>query len=135
MEKKVRFQMKPKVGRVMTTVGGRRVTLKPGDMITCLPSELGRWQWRFNRLDPEEPEVAQQPSTGLKAVHLGFGRYNVVNEATGKPINDDPLNKAEAHAMASRGIVDPETETEKSPGDGEDKTGGGEDKTDAGGQA
>lgn len=44
---------------------------------------------------PPPPEPKQE-EVGLRLVHRGGGKYNVVNLATGEPINDTLLTKAEA---------------------------------------
>jgi len=41
----------------------------------------------------------------LKAVHKGGGKYNVINEATGKPVNDVLLSKKEAFSLAADGVI------------------------------
>ena len=48
---------------------------------------------------PPEPEVP--PEVGLKIDHRGGGKYNVVNQATGTPLNDALLTKAEAEGLVA----------------------------------
>lgn len=49
---------------------------------------------------------SDEPPLGLKAVHRSGGWYDVVNEKTGKPINDKSLRKDEAEALINEKIVE-----------------------------
>ena len=53
----------------------------------------------------------QKPDVGISSLtikHKGAGRYNVINLATGEPINDELLTREEAYSFIGEPI--PETE-------------------------
>jgi len=107
----VLFRMRQNVGKHIMSHGGQKKVLRPGDTIRCEKYELGNALDKFEQLEPDPPAPA--PKVGLRAVHIGFGKYNVISDATGKPINDEPLTKEEARAMERRGVAEakPDTET------------------------
>jgi len=92
------FKLKTGMGKHRIRRDGRMAVLKPGDEIDCEKHELGGAIYKFEQLepDPSPPE----PSMGLRAVHRGFGKWDVINEASGVKINDKPLTKGEAREMA-----------------------------------
>lgn len=106
----IRFRLKPGYGKHYTTTDGKRVVLRAGDEIRCEPEDLGNARDKFEQLEPMPPPA--QPKIGLKAVHRGGGRYDVINEATGTKINDKPLKKGEAEQLAGAGIPE---QTEEEP--------------------
>lgn len=61
------------------------------------------------------PELKEEIETPLKlkVVHKGGGKYNVVNDATGKPVNDTLLTKTEAMDLAEEKekVDDKQTDT------------------------
>ena len=48
---------------------------------------------------PKEAKPEEEKESKLKAVHKGFGKYDVVKVKTGEPINDKPLTKKEAYGL------------------------------------
>lgn len=97
-----RYQMLPRMGKHYLRQGGKTVCVKPGDIIDVEEYELRGAIDKFTRLDPLPPEP--EPTRGLYAKHVGGGRYDVMNRATGKPINDERLSKAEAQALVDKGL-------------------------------
>ena len=112
------FKMKPKVGP--HHFNGEWI--KPGDTINCEFEEIESVIDKFEEVrkavespDASEAEDAKQPvveeqeiqieeeagqvtDTGkLEVIHKGRGKYDVVNTASGKVINDKPLTKKEAY--------------------------------------
>ena len=49
--------------------------------------------------DTQESPDKPEENRGLKAVHKGAGRYDVVNEKSGKKLNEKSLSKDEANAL------------------------------------
>jgi len=52
---------------------------------------------RVRNSDPDKTPDAPR----LKPKHRGFGKWDVINGETGEAINDEPLNKEEASALAA----------------------------------
>jgi hypothetical protein len=77
------------------------------------PDDVQGFKDLLEQLEPDQPPP--KPKAGLKAVHRGFGKYDVINEATGKKINDKVLTKEEAQELV-------ETETDPELGKGPDLT-------------
>ena len=97
-----RYKMLPKMGKHYFRQDGRTVCVKPGDIIDTEECELRGAKDKFVRLDPPTPEP--EPTRGLYPKHAGGGRWNVINEATGNPINDELLSKEEAQALVDKGL-------------------------------
>ena len=93
------FKLKTGMGKHYIRRKGQMVMLKPGDGIDCEKYELGGAIFKFKQLEPDPPPP--EPKLGLKAVHRGAGKWDVVNEATGVKINDNLLTKEEAQGMVS----------------------------------
>ena len=72
----------------------REKPILAGEEIECEEWELGGSIHGFDVVVPPPPPPA--PNVGLKRVHRGGGRFDVVNEATGKPINSRTLTREEA---------------------------------------
>lgn len=134
MEKKMpRFRMKRKigddlVGKHRMMIDGKLRVVRPGDIIECEKSRLAGVLDKFEQLDPETETSDLKPNAGLKAVKRpggNFTGYDVINTATGKAINSEPLKKAEAQALVEQGIGD--------GGDGDDSSGGDSDSDDSSG--
>lgn len=81
---------------------GRKI-YRPGDILEALEGELDSFDNRFERLNPP-PKETPNPKWGLKAVHRGGGKYNVINEQTGLPINNALLTKEEAGRFVDEGL-------------------------------
>ena len=80
-----------------------RKRLKKGDEIECAPEKLRYFMDKFEVIE-EDPiiENIQEPMP-LEMRHRGGGRWDVINRATGKAINDIGLTKEEALAMMDGG--------------------------------
>lgn len=92
-----RFKMKPKVGIHSAIINGTRVTLRPGDEVECDKHALGDFLYKFDVLD-SGPE-ADAPDIETKHLQLqakGGGWFDVINERSGRAINDRPLRKKDA---------------------------------------
>lgn len=95
-----RFRMKQGVGAHHLP---SRQVVRPGDVIDVPDYQIAGALDKFDRLDSAPPSPEEQlPTTGLRAVHKGHGKYDVVNMTTGATINDEPLSKSDATAMAAR---------------------------------
>lgn len=70
-----------------------------GETIECEEWQLGGHLHRFELVESIPTPPLPPANVGLRAVHRGGGRYDVVNETTGKPINSATLSKAEAFEM------------------------------------
>ncbi len=68
--------------------------------------ELSDGEPRRRRRKPIDELLEKKDTTLLKAVHIGGGKYNVINTTTSNPINNKPLTKKEATAMVEEGDVD-----------------------------
>lgn len=110
--------MKPGMGWHGYVRNGKNIIVKPGDIIDVEEYELRGAADKFQRLDPPEPEP--EPTRGLYAEHAGAGRWNVINRATGKPINDELLSKEEAQALVDKGLNE---EDDASRGNGQPAAG------------
>lgn len=80
---------------------GKETPIRAGETIECEPWQLGDAIRKFDVVVEAPP--TPPPAVGLKAVHRGAGRYDVINEATGKPINSESLSRAEANEMVQDG--------------------------------
>ena len=99
----LRFRMKKGAGAHYLYDGTR---ILPGNIITIDPLWLGEAKDKFEQIDPDPPPM--EPSVGLKLKHIGGGYWNVVNESTGKNINDKPLKKEDAHALVNEKVKEEE---------------------------
>lgn len=96
------FRMLPDRGTHIHGVGREKVELHPGDEITCERWELKGAMDKFKCVQPATQVPPQaQPTVGLKLVHRGGQWYDVINEATGKPINDKALRKEDAEQLVA----------------------------------
>lgn len=75
--------------------------IEPGMTLECEPYEIGGARDKFEALTPEPGPEVFAPSVGLKAKHMGSGKWKVINQATGEPIHDGYLTKEDANAMAT----------------------------------
>jgi len=89
-----RYRKKPGTGSHYLARG---VRMADGAVIECEPSELGNALDKFERLDVElEQPEGPQPTVNLRAVHRGFGHWDVIHPLTGIAVNDKRLTKDEA---------------------------------------
>ena len=92
---------------------GRETPIRAGETIECEAWQLGGSIDRFEVVTPPPPPPP--PEVGLKAVHRGAGRYDVINEATGKPINSATLSKSEAQELIDDAPIHEWDEDDESP--------------------
>jgi len=84
------------------TYRNRRGKFYPGDVFEAEEFEVRNFLDLLERLDPppeEQEQDSPKPSIGLRLRHKGAGKYDVIYEATGQPINDVLLSKEEAEAL------------------------------------
>ena len=96
-ELKIRWKIRQGCGS--HNFNDERGSVKAGQTFTATAYEMRHIQFKIEALDPlpaEEPEIEQR----FEVARTSGGRYNVINAATGKPLNDTPLLKAEAYEMA-----------------------------------
>ena len=80
-----------------------RKRLKPGDEVECAPEKLRYFMDKFTVIE-EDPVIEDIPEpVPLEMKHRGGGRWDVINRATGKAINDIGLTKEEALALLDGG--------------------------------
>lgn len=120
------YRMKKGVGPHSMKLKGKNITLHPGDEIRCGPEDIGgALNLKFDALEAPPPEPF--PKIGLVVKPREDGKCDVINEATGNKINDEPLTPKEAEQMA--GSLEPSQKEEaKSKGDDPKK---GKENTDA----
>ena len=97
-----------KTGSATLFVGGKKVDMKPGQEVECEDYELPEvFRNSFEEILPVGAEPAadkepddELPKNNFTVKHVGGGRYNVINESTGEPINDEALDRGSAYALA-----------------------------------
>jgi len=103
-----RNRWKLKTGSSYLIVDGQRKQFKAGDVVECENYEMPesfRDTWEkipppgVDPVEAKEPD-ADVPKDNFQVKHVGGGRYDVINKATGKPINDERLNRTSAYALA-----------------------------------
>jgi len=112
-----KFRMRPGMGAHRY----KGKTYHPGDVIECPPYTLRHCIDKFEQLDggpvtEVEVEPRTEPAKALEIVYKKGGYYDVLNPATGKPINANGLRKAEAMALAG---MEPEPEEDAEDADPE----------------
>lgn len=111
--------MKKIMYRLKQGCGSHRMNGKmyvAGDMIKTNSEELRGAIDKFKQM--EETPSLPKPEAGLSAVKVKDG-FDVVNDATGKVLNDKPLNQNEASAMAYD--VNPDEEEARAAFESEEK--------------
>ena len=97
----MRFRMKQNVGKhQMRDRLGKVLVVCPGDVVDCDPQDIDAVKWKFDQLDPEpapDPVVPAGKEFRVVAVDGGF---NVVQESSGEPLNDEPLTAQDAADLA-----------------------------------
>jgi len=88
-------------GRHSLPLNGKRVNVVHGDVIECEEWELGGFISDYECLNPRPDPPEPVESRPLTLKHAGRGRYNVIQSATGRPINDKPLTEKEAKSLIS----------------------------------
>lgn len=74
------------------------------EVLVATEFEVRPFRNLFTPIDPLPSEkVKREPEVGLKIVHRGGGRYNVINEKTGTPINDKLLTREQAEELVADG--------------------------------
>jgi len=94
----MRFRLKQKHGKHSMVIDGVRRKLVPGDTIDCESYELGNALDKFEQLDPTPPP--KQPKVGLRIVESEIsGLFDVINESSGRALNDEPLDEDAARSL------------------------------------
>jgi len=104
--KKIKYRLKQGYGS--HRVGGK--TYVAGEVIVTNEEELSGALDKFEPL--EDPPPLPQPVAGLYSEQCEGG-YNVINSATGKKINDEPLDQKTAESMAMKSLDDAIAELEE----------------------
>lgn len=108
-----RYQMLPRMGGHYLRQKGKTTRINPGDIIDVEEHELRGAADKFTLVDPPpEPPPELEPTQALYAKHVGGGRWNVINPATDKPINDELLSKEEAQSLVDKELPETEEETD-----------------------
>lgn len=83
-----------------------RIEVEPGDVIECEEHELRNFADQFECLDSESaPEEKTRPEADLKIIQRRGKNdrpvpwYDVINVATGEPINSRALKKTDAEEL------------------------------------
>lgn len=121
------YRMKKGMGPHSMKLKGKKITLHPGDEVRCEPEDIGGiLDRKFEALEAPPPEPS--PERGLVIKPREDGKCDVINEATGNKINDDPLTPKQAAQMVGSLMPDDKKETVESKGGTAKK---GEKKSDA----
>jgi len=102
------YRKLPKSGKHYFRRGGKMICVRPGETIEAEEHELGGAISTYTCLNPPPKPSEPEPTRGLVAEHRGGGRWNVINQAPGKPINDELMSKEEAEALAEKGLEEVE---------------------------
>lgn len=87
-----------------------------GDVVEIDHYVIRHFRDQFEPLKPEDAEPPEpEPEVRLHPVHVMAGWYDVINEATGRKINDKRLRKEDAYALAG---IDDEADEAERPLDG-----------------
>jgi sarcosine oxidase gamma subunit len=76
---------------------GQRRTARVGDVFTDYPDNVAAFPGKFEQLDPSPPP--EEPKAGLHLERLAPNQWNVINESTGEPINDEPMTANAARSL------------------------------------
>lgn len=92
----------------------------PGDTFEAEPAGVENFGDKLERLDTESAPNLQpkDPGAALLLRPRGAGWFDVVNPATGQPINERGLRKAEAEQLAEAGIPPTEADEPEAGADG-----------------
>lgn len=108
---RLKYRKLPNSGKHHFRQNGKMICVHPGETVEAEPHELGGAILSFECLNPPPPTPEPEPPQGLYADHAGAGRWNVINPATGKAINDELLTKDEAQSLIEERLAE---DTEKS---------------------
>jgi len=73
--------------------------VRRGEILVATQLEIEPFKNLFVPLDPLVDIKEEQPTKRLFIEHRGGGKYNVINENTGKPINDELLTREQAENL------------------------------------
>jgi hypothetical protein len=111
---KMRFRLKRGKYSYQDT-DGNAVVKHAGDIVECEPEKLKFFMDKFEQVDPDPPLPA--PPVGLTMARASEepNQWNVINEATGKRINDIPLGLRDAQALVreNKAMMQEEDATEE----------------------
>ena len=91
-------------GKWYALFSGKRKLVVKGDKFTAHEWEVNAVKDKVILLTPPEETdgndlAADKDAGGNKAVHRGFGRYDIVNTVSGKKLNSQFLSKSEAERL------------------------------------
>jgi len=75
--------------------------VRRGEILVATQLEIEPFKNLFVCLDPLVDVKEEQPTKRLQIVHKGGGKYNVVNESTAQPINDELLSREQAENLVN----------------------------------
>jgi hypothetical protein len=97
---RIRFRLKKRTAsHRYTNADGEMVVMQPGDIIECEPDKLKYFMDKFEQLDPDPPLPVPVVGLTMERASEEPNQWNVINEATGKRINDIPLGLRDAQAL------------------------------------
>lgn len=91
------WRKKPRTGGHYVSRG---VRMAEGATIEATREQLGNAVDKFELLTPDPEPEPERPELALRAVHRGFGHWDVIHPVTGQAINDQRLSKEEALRLA-----------------------------------
>ena len=122
------YRKKEGYGKHTFNFNGKKHVVKAGECTPDVPKGfipkafMDTYDLADGSVESAQTIAEGAPKKGLKAIHKGAGKYEVINEATGKPINDILLSKDDALSL----IGQLENTTDKKSSE----AGGGSDNTD-----
>ena len=105
----MRFQLRKGYGTHRRRLpNGKMELTKEGGIIEITKEELGAAIDKFVQLDPDPVVKGEQPKRGLRIKDRSGGGFDVVNEQTGRNLNDGPLTAEEAENLSNSIFEDDE---------------------------
>lgn len=98
-----KYRYKENVGKHYHKENGKTRKLVPGDVVEIEESRMIGIKDKFDPIISIDKPQQEEIVAGLKIVKLDKGKFNVVNEITGVPINDEPLTRKEAFELVKNG--------------------------------
>lgn len=97
---RIRFRLKQGCGsHRYLDAEGALIVMRPGDVIKCDPDDVKSLMFKFEQIDPDPPQPVPVAGLRMERASDETNQWNVINEATGKPINDVPLNHRDAQGL------------------------------------
>ena len=110
-----KYRLKPGCKHYMRANGRRAYKFVGGDIIELPADKAAAIMDKLELVEEAQPVEEKEekiPAVSLQIVHRGGGKYNVVNQVTGKPINDRLLTKEEAEELVENYIPIDEVDAE-----------------------